>query len=549
MDGIIPTPSAEPDVLAVQEAFHIYIFARPGFAPAFQLATRRFWFREFDAALLTARLEDNPMRRVMELARVSTRAQGYFGGAMGAARRRQLTDVLVNNCLKTYRLYSRERALLTHPGSGLLLDMRQAANDIDWRSASATPRQIRHAIAAELSRLLAARSRQKESWDAVFRSEPWYSQALIVAGAAATGAREMVESWWDTAVVTVDLIGEGSEATLHGAQAAYRFSMQIRNDLLQGNLAQLQARVKALGGQVRDGTEGIKRLLREAERVLKVLFADPGIGRMLIEYGVAYADATAVTEKVRNGFRIGCDLLLAIGLAVVTGGAGLAAAAANAARSFGMFSARLVEMLARAYRLVKKSRVASVPVPATKPRMLIDPGRAAQNRAPPPPREPRLEQGGGQDAGTMAGRNVVPDINSTRMFSPNELMGVEPASPDLLVVVSSKRDVVIAQPGSQELRMLDYFGAEASVGTHVTPLGKEIDNGSILLRQNPSKAAVLEEFLHGTQARLGITERLGRSGMGSAETHVKDFMIRHQKMLGLGDEDVQILQILRDKGM
>jgi len=50
------------------------------------------------------------------------------------------------------------------------------------------------------------------------------------------------------------------------------------------------------------------------------------------------------------------------------------------------------------------------------------------------------------------------------MRSPNDLMGVELASPELISAISSKRDVVIAKPGSEELRMLDYFGAEASVG-------------------------------------------------------------------------------------
>ncbi len=127
------------------------------------------------------------------------------------------------------------------------------------------------------------------------------------------------------------------------------------------------------------------------------------------------------------------------------------------------------------------------------------------------------------------------------MRSADDLMGVEPASSELISAVSKKRDVVIAQPGSEELRMLDYFGAEASVGG--------AKNTHILLRENPSKPALLEEFLHGTQSKLGITDRLGTSGLGSAETHVKDFMIRHQKMLGLGDEDIQILQILRDKGL
>jgi len=125
--------------------------------------------------------------------------------------------------------------------------------------------------------------------------------------------------------------------------------------------------------------------------------------------------------------------------------------------------------------------------------------------------------------------------------SPSELMGVEPASAELLAAVGSKRSLIIARTGSEELRMLDYFGAEASVGG--------VNNSSILLRENPSKAAVLEEFLHGTQARLGIVDRLGSSGLGSAETHVKDFMMRHQQMLGLSDQDVRILKVLRDKGL
>ncbi|MCZ8092085.1 MAG: hypothetical protein O9331_01205 [Acidovorax sp.] len=137
--------------------------------------------------------------------------------------------------------------------------------------------------------------------------------------------------------------------------------------------------------------------------------------------------------------------------------------------------------------------------------------------------------------------NAVGSIGLGSLRSPSELMGVELASKELLTAVGAKRAVVIARPGSDELRMLDYFGAEASVGG--------VNNSSIVLRENPSKAALLEEFLHGTQARLGIVDRLGNSGFGSAETHVKDFMMRHRQMLGLSDEDVRILKILRDKGL
>lgn len=86
------------------------------------------------------------------------------------------------------------------------------------------------------------------------------------------------------------------------------------------------------------------------------------------------------------------------------------------------------------------------------------------------------------------------------------------------------------------MRYLDYMGAEANVGgpgmTH------------ILVRENPGKAAVLEEFLHGTQFKLGIIARLGTRG---AEAHVKDFMVRHQIMLGLSAEDVDMLRTLRGR--
>jgi RHS repeat-associated protein len=135
----------------------------------------------------------------------------------------------------------------------------------------------------------------------------------------------------------------------------------------------------------------------------------------------------------------------------------------------------------------------------------------------------------------------APKPSGVSMNSSNALRGVEPASEELLRSVSSKRTVVFAAEGSEEMRYLDWIGAEANVG------GENMTH--ILLRPNPSKAAVLEEFLHGTQQRLGIIDRLGHTGMGSAETQVKDFMIRHRKLLGLGDEDVEILKKLRDMGL
>jgi RHS repeat-associated protein len=123
--------------------------------------------------------------------------------------------------------------------------------------------------------------------------------------------------------------------------------------------------------------------------------------------------------------------------------------------------------------------------------------------------------------------------------SSNLAMGVERATPELLSAVQRHgRTIQIVAEGSEELRYLNYIGAEANVGGETM--------AHILLRPDPSKAAVLEEFLHGTQFRLGIVQRLGVQG---AETHVKSFMIRHRGMLGLGEADVAALRQLMEAGL
>jgi len=97
------------------------------------------------------------------------------------------------------------------------------------------------------------------------------------------------------------------------------------------------------------------------------------------------------------------------------------------------------------------------------------------------------------------------------------------ASTELLDAVRAHgRTITIATEGSEELRFLNAVGAEASVGGP--------GRMSIILREDPSRSAVMEEFLHGTQERLGIINRLGIQG---AERHVTDFMVRHGSLLGL----------------
>lgn len=71
------------------------------------------------------------------------------------------------------------------------------------------------------------------------------------------------------------------------------------------------------------------------------------------------------------------------------------------------------------------------------------------------------------------------------------------------------------------------------------------NNSQILLMPNASKITVIEEFLHGTQNRLGLLGQ-GSASINFGEWHVKDFMIRHKTILELSEADVNILIQERD---
>ncbi|MEO1673040.1 MAG: hypothetical protein AAFR77_20070 [Cyanobacteria bacterium J06631_2] len=122
------------------------------------------------------------------------------------------------------------------------------------------------------------------------------------------------------------------------------------------------------------------------------------------------------------------------------------------------------------------------------------------------------------------------------MFQPDSIRGDTVASKKLLQSIEEKgKTIVLAIPGSEEARLLDFFGANASVNTN------NIDH--IIVRPDVLKIEILEEFLHGTQQKLGIIKRLGNY---KSEIHVKEFMIRHQKLLCLSNKDIQALIIMKN---
>lgn len=113
------------------------------------------------------------------------------------------------------------------------------------------------------------------------------------------------------------------------------------------------------------------------------------------------------------------------------------------------------------------------------------------------------------------------------------------AEPELLGAMRNKgREFQLIEPGSTLAKRMEKLGAEASVFA----LDGEPD--IVLIKDNAPKIAALEEYLHGTQRRI---PSMAREIDVILEIEVKDFMIRHSRLLGLGENDLQVLEVLKQE--
>lgn len=110
--------------------------------------------------------------------------------------------------------------------------------------------------------------------------------------------------------------------------------------------------------------------------------------------------------------------------------------------------------------------------------------------------------------------------------------GATPAMPELLDRLRARGYEVVQ---SDEIEVyLDLRGAHAA-----TWLQRDL-----LLRKDPRHIEVIEEFLHNVQHRIGLTEQMS---VRELEQHVKTFMIRHHRLLGISVEDVDWLRASLEK--
>ncbi|MDQ5936748.1 MAG: hypothetical protein QG574_4084 [Cyanobacteriota bacterium erpe_2018_sw_21hr_WHONDRS-SW48-000092_B_bin.40] len=118
-----------------------------------------------------------------------------------------------------------------------------------------------------------------------------------------------------------------------------------------------------------------------------------------------------------------------------------------------------------------------------------------------------------------------------------EDLELTPADPAMLAKIE-KRGIPIryVEPGSEDLAHLKSVKAQAAY-RHFLDGSQEI-----ILPIEPRKIQILEEFLHSTQRKLGLTEELATPML---EVHVKDFIARHHKLLGLSANDLAVIEAMK----
>lgn len=142
-----------------------------------------------------------------------------------------------------------------------------------------------------------------------------------------------------------------------------------------------------------------------------------------------------------------------------------------------------------------------------------------------------------EELNSLGINRLMPEVGEFRMPEiPDNLKSLEiqKATPELIEAMQSKgRQIETVSPGSFLHNRLIRLKAEGSVL-----------NDMITLKEDGPKITALEEFLHGTQAQIPSLAELPAE---IREIQVKDFMIRHQKLLGLTDNDVTVLKAMKEK--
>lgn len=126
---------------------------------------------------------------------------------------------------------------------------------------------------------------------------------------------------------------------------------------------------------------------------------------------------------------------------------------------------------------------------------------------------------------------------------PEHLKNLEfpPMTQELVQSMEGKgRTIIIGEPGTQVWSDLETVGANAKV---IYPWCDEI-----MVKSNAPRVALLEEFLHGTQQRIGLLD-IPEMPRHLPEIHVKDFMLRHSKMLDLTENEITLLEELKERAI
>lgn len=151
--------------------------------------------------------------------------------------------------------------------------------------------------------------------------------------------------------------------------------------------------------------------------------------------------------------------------------------------------------------------------------------------------------GEGIEAGLRSLDDLVPAANRV-IYQSGHIRGGELAG-DLLenAAIHGQRSASLLQPNRTARYSTEVLSARDPAARLMAQEGEwaafNLGNDTAYFLPQTRRIEVLEEVLHATQNRLGIIDRLGING---ADIHVREFMLRHQRMLGISDADASVLR-------
>ena len=338
MDALLAGCASEEKPLVYISGISIYVFAKKTFKPTFWLATHRQKLLDSHIPQLTRKLQYADIQAILSRfcsSRISPPLR------QSEQQLREILDTqLRNNQIKYYQLssllyrqwFDTTDSFMIHDQNLIDAMLHTTAEALEYR---------RLKLSVELGMILSARWEHKIRMDDIYWSNAWYDRSLIVIGKTMQDVYEGIEGLFQLGKVIIEAVGD-----------SITFQLDLLSDVVTGDMEKAQQKLEAQGIKLAKGSDNIIKQIKEGYAILEPILEDPDSQKIVANFLSGYVDSMTVVEKGSAALIIPFEVLLAL----VTAGAGAAAAGGSVVKHAGQFSGKAIDLLFDLSRALKKSK-------------------------------------------------------------------------------------------------------------------------------------------------------------------------------------------------